>query len=132
MTATLESGQNHLNLPVGKLRPGEGQTLPRVSAWAWEEEEAGKSSAPDPLPSPVEKACPSGKETHVVDENLAFYEEWELEACVDGALLAEQMDRVNAIPFTYQQLDIFKHKLDEVVHDLGSHLPAGPQLSPAT
>lgn len=59
------------------------------------------------------KTCPSGKETHVVDENLAFYEEWELEACVDGALLAEQMDRVNAIPFTYQQLDIFKHKLDE-------------------
>lgn len=59
------------------------------------------------------KACPSGKETHVVDENLTFYEEWELEACVDGALLAEQMDRVNAIPFTYQQLDIFKHKLDE-------------------
>ncbi|XP_032956981.1 mesothelin isoform X1 [Rhinolophus ferrumequinum] len=59
------------------------------------------------------KACPPGKEAHVVDENLIFYKEWELEACVDGALLAKQMDRVNAIPFTYQQLDIFKRKLDE-------------------
>lgn len=69
----------------------------------------------------------------MVDENLAFYEEWELEACVDGALLAEQMDRVNAIPFTYQQLDIFKHKLDEVVHAcwataFPSHLRSGVAL----
>ncbi|XP_036159011.1 mesothelin-like isoform X2 [Myotis myotis] len=60
------------------------------------------------------KACPPGKEAHVVDENLVLYMEWELEACVDGALLAEQMDRVNAIPFTYQQLDILKRKLDQV------------------
>ncbi|XP_034878350.1 LOW QUALITY PROTEIN: mesothelin [Mirounga leonina] len=50
---------------------------------------------------------------HVIDENLVFYEEWELEACVDGALLAAQMDRVNMVPFTYQQLDVFKRKLDE-------------------
>ncbi|XP_054442745.1 mesothelin-like [Pteronotus mesoamericanus] len=59
------------------------------------------------------KTCPLGKEVHVVDENLFFYENWELEACVNGALLAEQMDRVNAVPFTYQQLDILKHKLDQ-------------------
>lgn len=67
----------------------------------------------------------------MVDENLIFYEEWELEACVDGALLEKQMDRVNAVPFTYQQLDIFKHKLDEVVYDLGSCLPAVLRPSPA-
>ncbi|KAF4015441.1 hypothetical protein G4228_006952 [Cervus hanglu yarkandensis] len=61
----------------------------------------------------LEKACPLGQEAQVVDENLVFYEEWELEACVDGALLAAQMGRVNLIPFTYQQLHIFKRKLDE-------------------
>nr|XP_031303273.1 mesothelin isoform X2 [Camelus dromedarius] len=59
------------------------------------------------------KACPPGWKAQVVDEKLIFYEEWELEACVDGALLAAQMDRVNLIPFTYQQLHIFKRKLDE-------------------
>lgn len=96
---------------------------PRVSAWVREEEEVDwESPASDPLPAPVEKACPPGKEAHVVDENLVFYMEWELEACVDGALLAEHMDRVNAIPFTYQQLDILKRKLDQVVPDLGSRL----------
>lgn len=60
----------------------------------------------------------------MVDEDLFFYDNWELEACVDGALLATQMDRVNAIPFTYQQLNIFKHKLDEVASAVGSCLPA--------
>ncbi|XP_019504009.1 PREDICTED: mesothelin isoform X1 [Hipposideros armiger] len=60
------------------------------------------------------KACPPGREVHVVDEDLIFYKEWELEACVDGALLAKQMDRVNALPFTYQQLNIFKQKLDQL------------------
>ncbi|XP_057603876.1 mesothelin isoform X1 [Hippopotamus amphibius kiboko] len=59
------------------------------------------------------KACPPGRKAQVVDENLVFYEEWELEACVDGALLAAQMDRVNLVPFTYQQLNIFKRKLDK-------------------
>ncbi|KAI4531427.1 hypothetical protein MG293_017941 [Ovis ammon polii] len=63
----------------------------------------------------LEKACPPGREAQVVDENLFFYEEWELEACMDGALLATQMRQVNRIPFTYQQLHIFKRKLDEVV-----------------
>lgn len=56
-------------------------------------------------------------EPHKVDENLIFYQNWELEACVDGAMLATQMDLVNEIPFTYEQLDIFKHKLDEVIHN---------------
>ncbi|XP_072798172.1 mesothelin isoform X7 [Vicugna pacos] len=59
------------------------------------------------------KACPPGRKAQVVDEKLVFYEEWELEACVDGALLAAQMDRVNLIPFTYQHLHIFKRKLDK-------------------
>lgn len=68
----------------------------------------------------------------MVDENLIFYTEWELEACVDGALLAEHMAQVNAIPFTYQQLDILKHKLDQVVYDLGSHLLVVPKPFPAT
>lgn len=63
--------------------------------------------------SPEEKACPPGRKPQVVDEDLFFYEDWELEACVDGVLLAAQMDRVNAIPFTYQQLSILKRKLDE-------------------
>lgn len=92
----------------------------------------GKAQPPDPLTCPLEKACPPGKEVHVVDENLVFYTEQELEACVDGALLAEHMDRVNAIPFTYQQLDILKHKLDQVVPDLGSRLLAVPKPFPAT
>lgn len=90
-----------------------------------------EAEPPDALPAPVEKACPPGKEVHVVDESLIFYEEWELEACVDGALLAKQMDRLNAVPFTYQQLDIFKRKLDKVVHAWGSRLPPVPQPSPA-
>ncbi|XP_059011182.1 mesothelin-like isoform X2 [Mustela lutreola] len=59
------------------------------------------------------KVCPPSRKAHVIDENLVFYEEWELEACVDGALVAAQMDRVNMVPFTYQQLDVFKRKLDE-------------------
>ncbi|XP_004873891.2 mesothelin isoform X2 [Heterocephalus glaber] len=63
--------------------------------------------------STEEKACPPGRKPQVVDEDLFFYEDWELQACVDGALLASQMDRVNAIPFTYQQLNILKRKLDE-------------------
>ncbi|XP_030654033.1 mesothelin isoform X2 [Nomascus leucogenys] len=59
-------------------------------------------------------ACPPGKEAHEINENLIFYKKWELEACVDAALLAAQMDHVNAIPFTYEQLDVLKHKLDEL------------------
>ncbi|KAF6125872.1 mesothelin [Phyllostomus discolor] len=50
----------------------------------------------------------------MVDEDLVFYEEWELEACVSGALLAEQMNLVNALPFTNEQLAILKHKLDQL------------------
>ncbi|KAL0617197.1 Mesothelin [Plecturocebus cupreus] len=60
------------------------------------------------------KACPPGKEAHEIDENLIFYKKWELEACVNASLLATQMDRVDAIPFTYEQLGILKHKLDEL------------------
>lgn len=50
---------------------------------------------------------------------------------MDAALLAAQMDRVNAIPFTYEQLDVLKRKLDEVVHDSGSRRPAVSKPSPA-
>lgn len=60
-----------------------------------------------------QKVCPSGKEPNMVDENLIFYQNWELEACVNGTMLAGQMDLVNEIPFTYEQLNIFKHKLDK-------------------
>ncbi|CAO2642319.1 Msln, partial [Lemmus lemmus] len=59
------------------------------------------------------EACPPGREPHEVDENLIFYQNWELEACVDGTMLAAQMDLVNEIPFTYEQLNIFKSKLDK-------------------
>ncbi|XP_005349145.1 mesothelin [Microtus ochrogaster] len=59
------------------------------------------------------KACPPGREPQEVDENLIFYQDWELEACVDGTMLATQMDLVNEIPFTYEQLNIFKRKLDK-------------------
>ncbi|XP_008047585.1 mesothelin [Carlito syrichta] len=60
------------------------------------------------------KACPPGRKPHVVDVELVFYPPWELEACVDGALLASQMESVNAMPFTYEQLAILKHRLDLV------------------
>uniref|UniRef100_U3CII1 Mesothelin n=1 Tax=Callithrix jacchus TaxID=9483 RepID=U3CII1_CALJA len=60
------------------------------------------------------KACPPGKVAHEIDENLIFYKKWELEACVNASLLATQMDRVDAIPFTYEQLGILKQKLDEL------------------
>ncbi|XP_048188418.1 mesothelin [Perognathus longimembris pacificus] len=75
-----------------------------------------KSEPTDLLPRfrrDTEKACPPEKKVEVVDESLFWYEEWELEACVDGTMLAEQMDNVNRIPFTYQQLSIFKRKLDK-------------------
>ncbi|XP_011890263.1 PREDICTED: mesothelin isoform X2 [Cercocebus atys] len=58
--------------------------------------------------------CPPEKEVHEIDESLIFYKKRELEACVNAALLAAQMDRVNAMPFTYEQLDVLKHKLDEL------------------
>ncbi|XP_062041621.1 mesothelin [Lepus europaeus] len=60
-----------------------------------------------------EAACPLGQKPTVVDERLFFYTDWELRACVDGALLDAKMDRVNAIPFTNEQLAILKSKLDE-------------------
>lgn len=75
-------------------------------------------------PGPAEAACPPGRKPAVVDENLFFYADWELEVCVDGRLLAAQMDRVNSIPFTYQQLDILKRRLDEV----GGQSWASPSL----
>lgn len=65
-----------------------------------------------------------------MDEDLVLYEEWELEACVSGALLAEQMGRVNAVPFTNEQLAILKRKLDQVGHDLGFRLRKMPKPPP--
>ncbi|XP_006873985.1 PREDICTED: mesothelin [Chrysochloris asiatica] len=76
-----------------------------------------------------EQGCPPGKEVHEVDEMLVFYSETELQACVHGPLLASQLDRVDAIPFTYEQLAVLKIKLDktypqgypeDVVQRLGS------------
>ncbi|XP_037364017.2 mesothelin-like, partial [Talpa occidentalis] len=60
------------------------------------------------------RACPPGRSPAAVDERLVLYEDWELEACVDAALLDAQMDRVSLMPFTYQQLRVFKCKLDEL------------------
>lgn len=84
-----------------------------MSWQVWEEGELRGAS--DACLTPAEKACPPGKEPDMVDENLIFYQNWELEACVDGPMLASQMDLVNGIPFTYEQLNIFKHKLDKVI-----------------
>ncbi|KAK1344651.1 hypothetical protein QTO34_013349 [Cnephaeus nilssonii] len=96
--------------PQGVMTPRLQRTSQDLS---WQQSEP-TVILPRALQGTERKACPPGKEVHVVDENLVFYTEQELEACVDGALLAEHMDRVNAIPFTYQQLDILKHKLDQV------------------
>ncbi|XP_060028682.1 mesothelin [Erinaceus europaeus] len=72
---------------------------------------------PTRVPSRVhqdrEEGCPPGHQPNKVDENLLFYEEWELKVCVDAALLEEEMDLVNKVPFTQQQLHIFKDKLDQ-------------------
>ena len=105
--------------------------MPRICVpEVWEEEVDKRRPALNPPPAPTEKACPPERRARVVDENLVFYEPWELEACVDGALLAAQMDRVNTVPFTYQQLGVFKRKLDEVVHE--GLIPAHPAgASPA-
>ncbi|XP_007955680.1 mesothelin [Orycteropus afer afer] len=76
-----------------------------------------------------ERGCPPGQEVQEVDETLVFYSEADLQACVDGALLAAQLGRLDTIPFTYQQLETFKRKLDktypqgypeDVVRRLGS------------
>ncbi|XP_006146423.1 mesothelin [Tupaia chinensis] len=72
------------------------------------------AALPRPRRGTEKRPCPPGRKALEVDENLVFYEEWDLEACVDGALLAAQMERVNQIPFTHQQLSVFKRKLDEV------------------
>lgn len=97
----------------------------------WEEEGVKRTPAPDPCALCLAgTTCPPEKEVHEIDESLIFYKKRELEACVDAALLAAQMDRVDAIPFTYEQLDVLKHKLDEVVHDSGSRQPAASEPSP--
>lgn len=67
------------------------------------------------LTTPAETACPPGREPNKVDEDLIFYQNWELQACVNGSMLASQMDLVNELPFTYEQLSIFKHILDKVI-----------------
>lgn len=53
----------------------------------------------------------------MVDENLVFHEEWELGACVDEGLLDARTEQVDLVPFTYQQLDVFKRTLDKVAWD---------------
>uniref|UniRef100_G3U9B1 Mesothelin n=1 Tax=Loxodonta africana TaxID=9785 RepID=G3U9B1_LOXAF len=62
---------------------------------------------------PAEEGCLPGLEVVRVDKMLVFYSEGELQACVDSALLAEQLDQVDAILFTYEQLTVFKCKLDK-------------------
>lgn len=53
----------------------------------------------------------------MVDENLVFHEEWEPEACVDEGPLDARTEQVDLVPFTYQQLDVFKRTSDEVAWD---------------
>ncbi|XP_017499307.3 mesothelin [Manis javanica] len=62
------------------------------------------------------RACPPGRKACMVDENLVFHEEWELGACVDEGLLDARTEQVDLVPFTYQQLDVFKRTLDKVIH----------------
>ncbi|XP_045141896.1 mesothelin [Echinops telfairi] len=64
-----------------------------------------------------EPGCPPGKEVQEVDEMLVLYSDAELQACVDGTLLATQLDRVDALPFTYGQLASLKRKLDQAYPD---------------
>ncbi|XP_053412514.1 mesothelin isoform X5 [Nycticebus coucang] len=99
------------------------QDIPKGVVTAWLQRIYRNPSGPRPeltvvlprLRRDTEKeACPPGREAHVVDEKLVFYSDRELEACVDGALLVAQIDHVNAVPFTYQQLNIFKRKLDKI------------------
>lgn len=63
--------------------------------------------------SQPEKACPPGRKPQKVDWQLALYQDWELDACVDAALLEAEMENVNSVPFTHQQLAIFKCKLNQ-------------------
>ncbi|KAF6125873.1 mesothelin [Phyllostomus discolor] len=93
---------------------GQGVTTSWLQRTSWAQQPERAVVLPRALQGTEKKACPSGKEVHMVDEDLVFYEEWELEACVSGALLAEQMNLVNALPFTNEQLAILKHKLDQL------------------
>uniref|UniRef100_H0WNG9 Mesothelin n=1 Tax=Otolemur garnettii TaxID=30611 RepID=H0WNG9_OTOGA len=99
------------------------QDIPKGVMTAWLQRFYRNPSGPRPeltvvlprLRRDTEKeACPPGREAHVVEEKLVFYSDRELEACVDGALLVAEIDHVNALPFTYQQLNIFKRKLDKI------------------
>lgn len=65
------------------------------------------------------RACSPGQKACVVDENLVFHEEWEPEACVDEGPLDARTEQVDLVPFTYQQLDVFKRTSDEF-YPLGS------------
>ncbi|XP_045705039.1 mesothelin isoform X2 [Phyllostomus hastatus] len=93
---------------------GQGVTTSWLQRTSWAQQPEPAVVLPRALQGTEKKACPSGKEVHTVDEGLVFYEDWELEACVSGALLAEQMNLVNALPFTNEQLAILKHKLDQL------------------
>lgn len=92
---------------------GQGATASWLQRTSWAQQPEPTVILPRALRGKEKTACPSGREVHTVDEDLVFYEEWELEACVSGALLAEQMGRVNAVPFTNEQLAILKRKLDQ-------------------
>lgn len=94
------------------LDPPISHSIPQgvISTWL-------RHTGPDPprrLRRDTKKAaCPPGRKPAMVDERLFFYTDWELRACVDGALLDAQMDHVNSVPFTYEQLAILKSILDE-------------------
>ncbi|XP_006897568.1 PREDICTED: mesothelin [Elephantulus edwardii] len=58
--------------------------------------------------------CPTRKKVHKVTEELVLYSDAHLEACLDGTLLARDLGAVDKIPFTNEQLSIFKRKLDKI------------------
>lgn len=69
--------------------------------------------APRCVQSQPERACLPGRRPQKLDWQLVLYQDWELDACVDAVLLEAEMDSVSDVPFTHQQLDIFRCKLNQ-------------------
>ncbi|XP_016279643.1 mesothelin [Monodelphis domestica] len=60
--------------------------------------------------------CPEGEITEISEE-LVIYTEKELWECLNTSLLAANLDKLKTIPFTYQQEEVFKAKLDKLYPD---------------
>ncbi|XP_043833567.1 uncharacterized protein LOC122735829 [Dromiciops gliroides] len=57
--------------------------------------------------------CPE-KEITEINDDLVFMDEEQVKSCLNASLLAANLDKLKAIPFTYDQEMIFKAKLDEL------------------